>query len=256
MKKMRKSMFVFYTLLSIGLLGLSLSLFSKPVAASPRLAFTETFTPTPTDTPLPSLTPTPTSLPITSTPTATATGVGGPQPTTPPGPLVGDPLITKAVNLTQAQPGDTVIFTLVVTNPNSIDLPNVVVVDPLSALVDFVSATTPQGAFVYDPNAHTLTFQLGALTPGQVIIITIHTRVNPNAQPPDQITNTVTMLSNGSPVDESNTTVTVLVPEAFPGAGFGPGPIERAIMFLAGSLVVTGLLWLGRRMIYRPARHT
>ena len=253
---MRKSIFVFYTLVSIGLLGLTLSVFSKPAAASPLLAFTETFTPTATDTPLPSVTPTPTNTPVTSTSTPTATGVVGPQPTTTPGPVLGDPLITKAVNLIQAQPGDTVIFTLVVTNPNSIDLPNIVVVDPLSALVDFVSATTPQGTFVYDPNAHTLTFDLGTLTSGQVLTMTIHTRVRPDAQPPDQITNAVTLLSGGNPIDESNTTVTGLVPEALPGAGFGPGPVERAMMLLAGILVVMGVVWLGRRLIYRPSRHT
>ena len=237
-------------------------------AAAPLLALTETPTLTATATSLPTDTPTATATGLpTNTPTTTATGLPsstptatptnapgssptpGSQPTSTAAPIVLDPLITKAVNLEQAHAGDIVEFTIFITNPNSVEVPNVVVVDPLPSLVVFMSAATPQGDFTFDANTNTLTFNLGTLAPGQVVVITITTRVSDQAQPPDQFRN-LAIVSDSDSSSSSNTTTTTLVPGSLPAAGLGPGRIQYAMLLGLGlGLLLLAVMgwWLALR---------
>jgi len=127
-------------------------------------------------------------------------------------------------------------------------VPNIVVVYKLSPLLDFISATTGQGTFVYDAATHALTFDIGTLAGGQVVMMTIQTRVNANAQAPDQIANVALMSGGGNPISESPVTTTLIIPASLPGAGRGPGPHELALLFVAGlsALAVAGLGGLAR----------
>ncbi|MBF8284940.1 MAG: DUF11 protein [Anaerolineales bacterium] len=161
---MRKFHLIGWLFVALGLLGVLVLSTPRHVAASSALAITPTFTPTVTPT--------------------TPPGTPPPTPTSPPAPIVVDPLITKLVDLQRAQVGDPVQFTIVVTNPNTIDVKSVIVTDPLPVEVDFESATTTQGTYTYDQPSHTLTFDLNTMPGGEVITIVIHTRVNALGQPP------------------------------------------------------------------------
>jgi uncharacterized repeat protein (TIGR01451 family) len=237
----RKFLSLALPLLSVLALALGLTRTTTPTrAASGLLAFTDTptFTVTPTATETPTPTPTPTSQP-TVTPTATSVG---PQPSATPGPIVVDPLITKAVSLSLAAPGDRVDFDLTVTNPNAISVNNVIVTDPLPSLVDFIAATTTHGTFTYDAATHTLTFDLGTLAPGQVVAIHIVARVNAQAQAPDQFRNIGRLCHDNNQCVDSNPTTTTIIPSQLPGAGVGPGWRDLApLMGLGLSLLVSGL---------------
>lgn len=214
---------------------------AAPVTAFAPQAITETFTPTatetPTQTPAPSNTPGPATTPL---PTAT------------PATIILDPLITKAVSIEQAQTGDVVRFTITITNPNAIAVPNVTVVDPLPNLVDFISATTGGvGTYLYDPAMHTVTFDLGTLAAGQVVVMTIRTKVNALGQPPDAFRNSSLVTTGDGGSASSNTTTTILVPGQVPSAGVGPGPREAALLALAFSamalILTAGAVWMFRR---------
>ena len=206
---------------------LGLNLVPAPAAASPLMGFT--------DTPIPTITPTPTPAP-------------------PSGPAVVDPAITKRVDVERAQVGDLVHYTLEVSNPNSTEVGNVIVLDPLPSVVDYIGTTTPQGTSGYDAASHTLTYNLGTLAAGQVLQITIVARVNSKGQAPDQFSNLAILNWDDGRSVTSNTVVVTIIPSQLPATGEGPGPAEVAVlagMALAGLAglggAALGLRWLFRR---------
>jgi uncharacterized repeat protein (TIGR01451 family) len=222
------------------LVSLTLLVIAALALSAPRAALAG-FTPTPTNTETP--TPTPASPLPTATPAA-------PQPT--PVPIVLDPLITKRVNLQQAQVGDSVEFTITATNPNDIPVDNVIVNDPLPREVDFLSATTTQGAFTYDLPTHTLVFTLGTMAPKQEIVMVIQARVNDFGQPPDLISNAATLTSNATSATVRSEAVLVqLVPGALPEAGIAPEPPAWPTLLLA---LLAALLPLAAREMWKRLR--
>jgi uncharacterized repeat protein (TIGR01451 family) len=232
---MRKFHLICWLFVALGLLGVLALSTSRNAAASSPLAITPTFTPTVTPT-------TPPGTPL-------------PTPTSTPAHIVVDPLITKLVDLQRAQVGDPVQFTIVVTNPNTIDIKSVIVTDPLPAEVDFESATTTQGTYTYDQPSHTLTFNLNTMPAGEVIMIVIHTRVNALGQPPDVFSNAARVSHDGQCCAVASNTVSVqLIPGALPATGNGPGPIEILLMIIAG-LTGAALAVLAGWLTLRWARH-
>lgn len=237
---MRSLKVALIVLLGVSLLSLWLMPGAAPASASGPLAITETFTPTATvtvtETPVPG--PTNTPGPV-NTPTPTATLVT----------IILDPLITKAVSIEQAQTGDVVLFTITITNPNSVAVTGVKVVDPLPNLVDFITATAGGvGTYLYDPATHTVTFDLGTLAAGQVVIMTVRAQVNQLGQAPDVFRNVSVATTNGGGSSSSNTTSTTLIPGLAPGAGVGPGPMELALT-MAGVIAAMLVLFGGAALV-------
>ncbi len=193
---------------------------------APRAALAG-FTPTPTDTATPPI--------VTATPTAIS-------PTPPPsGGSTGliPPSLSKGANKTRAQVGEVVEFTITVTNPNNADFGGVTVTDALPPQVDYVSASTPLGAFSYDANSRTVTFNLGTLAPNQSVTLTIRARLNALAQPPAIIDN-VAAMNNAI---TSNLVSIQTVPGELPLTGFAPAPIWL-LALLAAFLPLYGYaLW-------------
>ncbi len=152
---------------------------------------TLTYTPTGSQTITPTTTSTPTS-------TGTITVVPGITPTTAPTgvPSVefADPAITKSGDPSLVRPGETVTFTITVTNKGTAAAPNVTVTDTINPPLIFVSASATQGSFTVTGNV--VRFTIGTVNPGQIITLTVVTRVSPDAQPPLDITN-LAMLNNG-----------------------------------------------------------
>jgi len=214
---------------TLGLVVMVISaLAGQPAAPTPAMPAGFTETPTPTDTATPTETPTPTATPTftptpTETPTptqtpATGTPIPPPAATATPQPILLDPYIIKQVNLEQAQVGDIVVFTIDIINPNPVAISQVTVGDALSALVDYLSASVPRGAFSFDPASNTWTLALGEMGPNERVTISITARVNERAQPPDTLLNTA-VLSSSRGVTQSNTTRTLIVPAQLPGTG-------------------------------------
>jgi uncharacterized repeat protein (TIGR01451 family) len=170
-------------------------------------------------------------------------GGGGGSPTATPGPILVDPAITKEASVDVARIGDTVTFTLTVTNPNAAPVTNVTVSDSLPAQLDFISVTTTFGSCAYDAGAHAVNCNLGMLAPHQVVTITIQTRVNDKARPPETLRNL--MRIGDSQAEDS----VIIIPDEIPVTGKGPGLQELLVIAALATLAASFplALWLWRR---------
>ncbi len=123
-----------------------------------------------------------------------------------------DPVVSKAVEPTQAHPGDVVTFTLsVLQNPGSnSNATNVQVVDILPIYVDILSVDVSGG--VYEVTGRVCTWTIPVLAPSQVEHMVIRTVVNANASPPPvTMRNQATLhFDQGGP--RTSNVVTVQVP--------------------------------------------
>jgi uncharacterized repeat protein (TIGR01451 family) len=200
-------------------------------------------TPTPTNTSGPSPTPLPTNTPAPPPPTNT------PAPTSPP-PAIVDPYLTKAADPQFAQVGDIVQFTMIVTNPNAVELANFVLVDQLPPQFDFMNATTTQGSFTFDAGSNTATFNLGTVAAGQSATMTIQARVNDKAQPGDVLRNVAVLNVDGRMRGQAEASVEV-IPSTIPATGIGPGWRE-----LAATSVLALLALLSPVAAWRLARRS
>ncbi|MBI3242893.1 MAG: DUF11 domain-containing protein [Chloroflexi bacterium] len=197
----------------------------------------------------------PTSTPTggaTSTPGGGCAGCGT-SPTSTPGPILVDPVITKEASVDVARIGDAVTFTLRVTNPNSVPVTNVVVNDPIPVQLDFISVSATFGSCAFDSAARAVNCNLGQLAPLQVVTITIQTRVNNNARPPETVRNVVIVDADRPDRHyrgEASDAVTI-VPDEIPVTGIGPGPLEMlttvGLVILAALTPLAAWLFIRRR---------
>ncbi|MCH8342079.1 MAG: DUF11 domain-containing protein [Chloroflexi bacterium] len=140
---------------------------------------------------------------------------------------VSDPAVTKAVSPSAAQVGDTVTYTLVITNGGIGNADNVVVTDVIPAFLDISTvAVAPSGpGIAISGNTITLTF--GTVVPGDTFTVTIVTVVNSLGAPPGG-TNQADLTTSSIDADPDNNTdsvdLTIFVPTAFvaPETGFAP----------------------------------
>ncbi|MBX3081403.1 MAG: hypothetical protein KF716_07180 [Anaerolineae bacterium] len=206
---------------------------------------TDTETPTSTSTGTfstntPTTTSTATSTGTLSTNTPTATGTTSTGVTATPAVVVVDPAITKAGDPTLAQPGEIVTFTLTATNRGTAAATGVVVEDqiPSDAFV-VISATTQQGT--YQINGNTVVFFVGTLNPGQVVVMTIITRVRDDVVPPVDVTNSVILTYNEGPgrIINSSTTIHIVKDIKLPATGVRPNDAggNNAAPLAAGAII-------------------
>ena len=123
------------------------------------------------------------------TPTSTNRG-----PTSTPLVGVADPAIVKLGDPALAKPGETVTFTITVTNHGTAPALGVVVVDTLPSQFIFVSASAQQGTF--SVNGNTIVFIVGTVNPGQVVKLIVIARLRPDVKPPVDVTNIATLTDN------------------------------------------------------------
>jgi uncharacterized repeat protein (TIGR01451 family) len=153
-------------------------------------------------------------------------------------------LIVKTVNLSLAQPGDQVRFVITVNNDGTAPAANTTVVDPIPVPLILLSATTAQGTFTISGN--TVTFNLGAVNPGQQIVMTITTQVDPKAKTPQSITNTATLDSNKNSSAKLRITSGTL-----PETGEHPADTSALWQPLIGALVALLILGIGAGVAFR-----
>ncbi|MEW6031199.1 MAG: sortase [Chloroflexota bacterium] len=163
------------------------------------------------------------------------------------GPVFADPALTKAATPSQAGVGDTVIFTITVTNNGTQTATNVIVTDPLPDNLDIVNVTInppAAGTFVVIP-PRTVQVDLGDVDVDEVIVITIETIVNGLGNPPivNEAVLTTTSVTDLLPNDVDAVTLTIGDPNAaLPATGFAPGvttvlprqPEEKSYSALSG----------------------
>lgn len=126
--------------------------------------------------------------------------------------------VTKEVNATTALIGDTLTYTMTVTNTSSIPVNGVVLTDPIPSGTAFVpGSVTVNGSPSADlPNTG---ITIGTLAAGASSVVTFQVKIGNTLPNPNPIPNTATVnYTNGTPV-ESNT-VTTLVYEPSRGVLF------------------------------------
>lgn len=184
---------------------------TQRIAAAPVAVVTGTEQPTRTPTNTPS------NTPISSGPTNTPTPKSSK-------PGIADPVVTKAVNVSEARVGDEVTFTITVTNRGTAAANDVVVTDPFPEYLDVIEATTTRGNIT--SNGRTVIITIGRVEETDTVTIRIRTRVNALAQPPEG-RNVVTLSSSNTSDDPSNNTSEVtfkIVADVTPTATPQPAP--------------------------------
>ena len=164
------------------------------------------------------------TLPPTSTPTPTNTPVPTPTPT--PVVLITDPAVTKSVSPSAAAVGDTVTFTLFVSNLGPGDADNVQLVDQIPAFLLITDVDISPGSFTPIISGNTVTINFGTVTPSDTYTIT--TEVRSSAAPQTE-TNTadITTSSPESDTDNNSDSVPITIidpspPLVAPETGFAP----------------------------------
>jgi len=163
--------------------------------------------------------------------------------------LIADPAITKSVNKSQVQVGDSIDFTLTVTNLGNTTASDVVVDDTLPGFLALEGASASRGEV--STSGSSVHVVIGDLAPGEVVTITISARVTADAVPPANV-NTATVVSS-SPTDNPNNNsssvelFTVAAPTAVPatlprtGDDDGPSSLPLVAASLGVALIMLSL---------------
>lgn len=160
-----------------------------------------------------------------------------------------DPALAKVANPLQASVGDTVTFTITVTNEGNVPAPDVVVTDTLPAMFDVTAVnvtgapagttTTVNPPIGVGPAPYTVTVTIGGvggtLGVNDVVVIQIVTTVNSLGNPPivNNASLTTASLTDNVLNNADSVTITMLSPSsgsaslpALPATGFAPDVIS------------------------------
>ena len=157
------------------------------------------------------------ALPATQTNTATVTGADEPDPN--PGnntgtatltPLYADLAVTKTVDNPQPDVGDTITYTVTLTNNGTATATGVEVTDALPANVTFVSAT-PQSGTTFTPTPTGGLWAVPTIAPGVSLILTITATANATGVSFNTVT--ITDSSTYDPNERNNTAKTPTDPQ-------------------------------------------
>jgi uncharacterized repeat protein (TIGR01451 family) len=169
--------------------------------------------------------------------------VGINQPAQPPAPTIFDPALTKSGSPANAAVGETVTWTLVVSNPHSTTITGVVVNDPIPANFAIVSTSTTLGTT--STSGNTVTANVGTLVPGQFATITIVTRA-------------ITATSSGAICNTANAgssfaqTCMQVFPSTLPPTG-GESPLAVTLRYALPMLAILFTLIAGAFVMRRKA---
>lgn len=189
--------------------------------------------PRPTDAPAPL----PTAIPL---PTAEPTATPTPMPATP----AADPAVTKSVSPGSAAVGDTVVYTIVVTNQGGSPATGVVVEDTLPAFLTLVDATATRGTV--QTNGQTVRVEIGDLGVGETVEVRVTARVRTPAVAPNN--SNLAVVSSTSPDanpdnNQASAPLNVIAPATLPRTGgSGPAGLPLLAAFVGLALIVSSLV--------------
>jgi uncharacterized repeat protein (TIGR01451 family) len=144
-----------------------------------------------------------------------------------------------------AIPGDSVTFTLTVTNGGSAAASNVVITDNFPTQLQVVSASSTQGTFTVDGG--TVIFVIGTVNPNQVVMLNVVTKVRTSVTPPVDVSNTAILTWPGGSARNSNTVSVRITRGQLPSTGEHPGDTPQLLIWFVASVSVLGALMLFAR---------
>lgn len=142
---------------------------------------------------------------------------------------IADPMIAKDVSAPFAQPDGPISWTITVTNPNSVPIHNITVIDNLPPQAELVSATATAGSIS---------------TTGQTVVITIEGRVRSDASGA-VITNVASLTSAENPTPHT-AQATVLRVTELPRTGETPWWRTPLLALAIGTLGLCGWMFVRR----------
>ena len=116
--------------------------------------------------------------------------------------------ITKSVDKAEAYPGDTLTYTIIVSNDGDCVAENVVVMDALNSNLEFVSSDG-----VYDEETHVVTYLIPAIMPNQKVEFKIVVYVKEGVAKDTVIQNTAVILGNENDEDVTSNETSTFVEE-------------------------------------------
>ncbi len=162
----------------------------------------------------------------------------GPSPTPPEDTAACDPVLSKTASTPFAQVGDTVTWTITVSNPCNIPITDIQVIDTLPPGLQIVSVTTSAGTASH--SGSTITVNIGTLGPGQSVTITIVTLIEDG-------TNVPFIFDNRAETDCCTSTARVIRASLQPATGLTP-PMALIIGAVGGLIAgILLMVWRGRR---------
>lgn len=117
--------------------------------------------------------------------------------------------VTKTVDKTVVNPGDTLTYTITVSNDGDVEANDIVLVDELNTNLEFISS---EGG-VYDPSTHTVIYKIDALNPNEKKTFTLITKVKDDVTSDTTINNTALVLGNDNDEEVPSNEVTITVVE-------------------------------------------
>jgi uncharacterized repeat protein (TIGR01451 family)/LPXTG-motif cell wall-anchored protein len=171
-------------------------------------------------------------------------------------PQIADPVITKSGSVSTAQVGDTVEYTIIVTNQGNATAENVVVEDTLPSFLSLEGVSATRGDVSVSGN--TVRVTIGDLAPGEVVTITITAKVIASAAPPNN-SNIATVSSTSATDDPSNnsSSASLLVEQPSPTAApparlpntSDPADHTLPVLIILGLLLISASLIARRRQV-------
>ena len=117
--------------------------------------------------------------------------------------VIEDPAILKSASVSQAAPGEQVVFHITASNPYATTLDNVVIADPLNSTFVYVSSTQSQGTSAFDSTTNSVIFTLGSIAPGTSVSMSITVSIAGTAAPGSTINNVAQMSYTGGAIQTS-----------------------------------------------------
>jgi uncharacterized repeat protein (TIGR01451 family) len=143
--------------------------------------------------------------------------------------------LSKTSSAPFALPGSPVTWTIIVSNDDIFPADNVTVTDNVPNVLEVISATSTAGTVT--TSGQTVTLTIATLAPGQQVIITVNTRVSPNAPLPFVAENRADLTVGGSVVTASGQRI--LSVTRLPTTGESPAWRFPVILGAAGIVLVT-----------------
>jgi len=232
---------------------------------------TATDTPTPTLTQTATITPTHTATitgtPPTATATSTATVTGTPPTSTPTvtgtpptptatGTVLPGMSITKSVSATTVRPGQSLSFTIKVSNTGLAPALDVTVIDTFQSVLTISSISTTKGTYTINSSTRTVTVNIGTLSPNESTTIVVVTKVNTSVTTTSNYSNFARLIykfgANTITTNSNTVTYRVEVTSTLPGTGLtgiepddsGPSNLFWLIIYASLFLGLIGIVAL------------
>jgi uncharacterized repeat protein (TIGR01451 family) len=163
--------------------------------------------------------------------------------------VITDPAVTKSGDPATAQVGDLVTFFLTVTNSCAgcnMTATNVIVTDVVPTFVTVLTATTTQGSVSI--NGNTVIVNVGNLPVNGMAFITVQTRANSLALPPNNVNSVALTAANDTAPANNLSSVSIIVLTAAAPAQVPEGDTLLLVATgLAGLAGYARLRWRARR---------